>query len=227
MCEERHSLGAFQCLQAKLRICSLQESYFQNWQFQSVKGLQVNTFPTFPERQSGRGRFSDCLKVTTFTKIIQQANHHNLQLLRADSVGDPGQLLGLFCSSTGLSCSKNIGRWWEICLVKQITQKNTFQTLGPILIHFLALTEFSNGKLLVGLYLDFEPVVSRNFTFSNQKKYPTWGACRWWRPGQHSPPSRALTLTPTSSEANQNHHQPTALIHISFVINVSQFTLIR
>lgn len=77
--------------------------------------------------------------------------------LRADSTAaHPGQLLRLFWSSTCHSCSKNMGRWREICLVKQITKKKIFQTLAPILIHFFALTEwFSKGRVLVGLGMEF------------------------------------------------------------------------
>lgn len=47
----------------------------------NVKGLQVKTFLAFPERELGRGSFSDFLKVTIFTKnhlsplVFRGANH--------------------------------------------------------------------------------------------------------------------------------------------------------
>lgn len=180
----------------------------------NLKGLQMKTFPTIPERQSRRERFSDFL----FLLVFQWANHHNLQPLRADSTAaHPGQLLRLFWSSTCHSCSKNMGRWREICLVKQITKKIILQTFAPILIRFFALAEwFSKGRVLVGLCLEW--------SFGFQELYPPKNNSQKVHAGDGNPASTAPL--PEHSSSPQPHQGPVReLIHTSFVI-VPQFTLI-
>ena len=126
-------------------------------------------------------RWRELIHGVSWKRTFQQASCHNLQLLRADlSAADRRQLLRLFCNSTHRNCSKNTGRWQEICLVKQITQKyssNICSRIDSFLDRGRVVCNRVNvGEALVGVGFWTGTcgclpcsVVSRNCTFSTQK----------------------------------------------------------